>query len=179
MLSETDKTAVFTGLPKTVTIGSTVHAAHIEYADRGHTVTKLLEDNEIVATLRYYNDLPDVDSTPGNCLLGRTVVDSDIQYIRGKIRRVTASLNIYARDSDDLPAADLVDPYANAVLLWVQNTLSKLMSIAVDPTVSDLNYLEAAGTERRQVEWVIRYELSAAETVKTIDTVDTPTFTLS
>lgn len=180
MLSDTDKKTIFSGLPKVLVIGSTEYTAHLEYADRGPAVTTLLKDHPLVATLRYYNDIPDIDATPGNGLLGRAVVNGDIQYTRGKIRRITASFNIYAQDTDTLPpAADLIDPYANVVLLWVQNTLPKQMSIAVDPTVSDLNYLEAAGTERRQVEWAIRYELSVTESVKTIDTVDPPIITIS
>jgi len=175
MLSETEKTAIFTGLPKTpLTIGATSYTPYVEYADRGPTVTELLRDHPLVATLRYYNDLPDPEASAGNQLIDRKVVGSDLQYTHGKKRQVTASLNIYACDSNNLPAADLVDTYANAVLLWVQNTLPKTISIARDPSMSDLSYLETAGTERRQVEWLIRYEVSSIETIKTVDTMDPP-----
>lgn len=177
MASSLNKNAIFQSLPKAITVNSVTKTAHIEYADRGKTVTELLKDHPLVVTLRYYADRPDPDATPGNQLLGRDVVGNDIRYTHGKMRQVTLSINVHARDDDTLQALDLIDPYVELVLLWVQDTLPGIIEVVSDPTVNDLTFLED-GSERRQMDLVLRYKLSSTETVTTIETVEDPDLTV-
>lgn len=179
MTSSLNPAAIFRSVPKAITVNNVTRTAHIEYADRGKTVTDLLKDHPLVVTLRYYADRPDPDATPGNQLLGRDVVGNDIRYTHGKIRQVSLSLNVHARDDDDtLQALDLIDSYVELVLLWVQDTLPGIIEVVSDPTVNDLTFLED-GSERRQMDLVLRYKLSSTETVTTIETVEDPDLTLA
>lgn len=178
MTSSLNKLAIFQSVPKSITVNSVARTAHIEYADRGKTVTELLKDHPLVVTLRYYADRPDPDATPGNQLLGRDVVGNDIRYTHGKMRQVTLSINVHAKDTDDLPALDLIDSYVELVLLWVQDTLPAIIDVVNDPTVNDLTFLED-GSERRQFDLDLRYVLSSTETVGTIETVEDPDLTLA
>ncbi len=179
-----DKDAIFKSLPKSVTIGSTTYAAHIEYADRGKSVTEILKTIPIAVTLRYYGSHKDNDATPGNQQLGRVIVPnpddetvSDIRYTLGQKRQVTLSINVHVKDSEAVPADTLITAYTVLLETWVMRNLPAIAEVVDDTGISDLTYLEN-DTERRQMDVILRYEHSYSKTVGTIDTVDTPDLTL-
>ena len=179
-----DPDAIFKSLPKTVTIGSTAYAAHIEYADRGKTVNEILKTNPIAVTLRYYADRPDRDATPANRQLGRSVVANDIQYKIGQKRQITLSINVHVKDSEAVPADKVITAYVGdskntgLLLTWLLRDLPAIAEVVDDTGISDLTYLEN-GIERRQMDIILRYEHSYVKTVTTIDTVDNPDLTLA
>jgi hypothetical protein len=184
MTSTLDKDAIFKSIPKSVTIGVTTYAAHVEYADRGKAVNEILKTSPVAVTLRYYADHQDVAATPGNRQLGKTIVGNDIKYTNGQKRQVTLSINVHVKKSESVPADKIISAYVgddkdNGLLLtWLLQDLPAIVEVVDDTGISDLTYLEN-GIERRQMDIILRYERSYTKTVGTIDTVDNPDFTLA
>jgi len=173
-----DKDAIFKTLPKSVTIGSTTYAAHIEYADRGKPVTEILKTSPVAVTLRYYADRRDNEATPGNRQLGRSVVAGDIHYKIGQKRQITLSINVNVKDSEAVPADKVIAAYVELLKTWLLRDLPTIAEVVDDTGISDLTYLEN-DIERRQVDVILRFEQSYTKTVETIETVDAPNLTIS
>lgn len=178
MTTTLDKDAIFKSLPKSVTIGTTSYAAHIEYADRGKTVTEILKTSPVAVTLRYYADRKDREATPGNQQLKREVSGSDLKYTNGEKRQITLSINVHVKDTETVPGDIVITAYAELLKTWVLRDLPAINEVVDDTGISDLTYLENA-TERRQMDVILRYNNTYQKTVKTIDTVDDPTITLA
>jgi len=175
--STLDPDAIFKSLPKSVIIGSTTYAAHLEYADRGKTVNEILKTNAIAVRIRYFGDRGDNEATPGNRRLGRTVVANDIQYKIGKKRQVTLSINVHVKDTEAVPADKIISAYAELLKTWVLKDLPAIIEVVDDSGISDLTYLEN-DIERRQMDVILRYENSYTKTVTTITTVTDPDLTI-
>lgn len=178
MSSSLNKTAIFGSIPKSVTIGTTAYAAHVEYADRGKTVTEILKTSPVAVTLRYYADRKDLEATPGNRQYAREVSGQDLVYTIGEKRRVTLSINVHVKDTETVPADIVIDAYCEILKAWVLRDLPRIIDVVDDTGISDLTYLEN-NTERRQMDLLLRYDNTYQKTVTTIDTFDDPAVTFS
>ncbi|PKG32189.1 hypothetical protein [Methanoregula sp.] len=173
-----DPPGIFASIPKSVTIGTTAYAAHIEYADRGKTVDQVLKEAPIAIKLRYYGDRKDRDATPGNKQYKREISGQDLKYTYGEKRRVTLSINIHVKDTEAVPAGIVIDAYCELLKTWVLRDLPAIIEVVDDTWISDLTYLENK-TERRQMDIILRYDNTYQKTVGSIETVDDPEITIS
>lgn len=164
MLSADLKAAIFKSIPKELDEMN----VFVEYSDRCN-VSHKLKDYPVVITLRYFGDRPDKSRTPVNHIMevGRT--ENEIIYIKGESQQVTLSINVYAADSSEKKAADIIDAYMQQLQVWTLRDLPGIVEVVDKTGVSDLSYLDA--TERRNLDVYIRHFISYEKTEQTIKKV--------
>jgi hypothetical protein len=169
MLPAATRTAIFTSLPRTVTLDNDQLDIYIDYADRVN-VTKALKEHDIVVTLRYFADRPDVAATPANRVFRREVVGDDVRYTRGERARVTLGIQVHAADTPARPGDDLVTAYLAALQVWYLRDLPAIVEVVGRSEIPDLSYLD--DHRRRGMDIFLRYAVTYTETVPSIETVE-------
>ncbi len=169
MLPTATRTAIFTSLPRTVTLDNDQLDIYIDYVDRIN-VTKALKDHDIVVTLRYFADRPDRAATPANRVFRRETVGDDVRYIKGERAQVTLSIQIHAADTPVRPADDLVTAYLAALQVWYLRDLPAIVEVVGRSEIPDLSYLDSH--RRRGMDIYLRYPITYEEIVPTIDVIE-------
>jgi len=169
MLPAATRTAIFTSLPRTVTLDNDQLDIYIDYADRVN-VTKALKEHDIVVTLRYFADRPDVAATPANRVFRREVVGDDVRYTRGERARVTLGIQVHAADTPARPGDDLVDAYLAALQIWYLRDLPDIVEVVGRSEIPAIFTLDDHC--RRGMDVFLRYPITYDETVPSIDTIE-------
>ena len=169
MLPAATRTAIFRSLPRTLTLGTETLDVHLEYADRVN-VTTALQEHDIVVTLRYFADRPDVAATPANRVFRREVVGDDVRYTRGERARVTLGIQVHAADTPARPGDDLVDAYLAALQIWYLRDLPDIVEVVGRSEIPAIFTLDDHC--RRGMDVFLRYPITYDETVPSIDTIE-------
>lgn len=168
MLPAATRTAIFASLPRTVSLEKDPLDIYIDYADRIN-VTKALKDHDIVVTLRYFADRPDVAATPANRVFRRETVGDDVRYIKGERAQVTLGIQILAADTLVRPGDDLVSAYLAALQVWYLRDLPAIVEVVGRSEIPDLSYLDSY--RRRGMDIFLRYPITYEEIVPSIDAI--------
>ena len=176
------KTAIFSSLPKTVTVDSDALNVEVEYAEKVADVQARLASTgkPVLLTLRYFADRRSEGESPTD-VLGRTTQPNgayeDIVYERGERRLVTLSLSIHALDVETPhyhDRSDVVEAYATALQTWLLKDLPAVLeqhgaALRGSSPVADLTFLAGGSMARRSLDLFLIYTQSFQEVVTTIE----------
>ncbi|ADN36200.1 hypothetical protein Mpet_1441 [Methanolacinia petrolearia DSM 11571] len=153
MIPSNVKEAIFGSIPDQP---DTINVC-IEYADRCDVAVEL-ETYPVVVTVRYSGDKTDKIRTPVNHILDVQKENGEITYTMGEFRQATLSLAVYAVDSGEIPAGDLLDDYMQLLQTWALKDLPGIVEIAEINEISDISNSGNALT--RNFDVVIRTALT-------------------
>lgn len=169
MLPAATRTAIFRSFPRTVALDNDQLATYIDYADRVN-VTAALQEHDIVVTLRYFADRPDVAATPANRVFRREVVGDDVRYTRGERAQVTLSIQVHAAGTPARPGDDLVDAYLAALQIWYLRDLPDIVEVVGRSEIPAIFTLDDHC--RRGMDVFLRYPITYEEIVPSIDAIE-------
>ncbi|WP_048153142.1 hypothetical protein [Methanolacinia paynteri] len=153
MIPSDVKEAIFGSIPDHL---DTINVC-VGYADRCDVALEL-QSYPVVATVRYSGDKTDKSRTPVNHILDVQKENGEITYTMGEYRQDTVSLAVYAVDSGEIPAGDLLDDYMQLLQAWALKDLPDIVEIAERKEMSDIS--ESGDALTRNFDVVIRTALT-------------------
>lgn len=134
MIPSDVKEAIFQSIPDLL---DTINVC-VEYSDRCNVFVEL-ETYPIVVTFRYSGNKTDKSRTPVNHVLDVRKADGGITYTMGEYRQAALSLTVYAVESGELPAGDLLDDYMQLLQTWALKDLPDIVEVAERSEISDIS----------------------------------------
>jgi hypothetical protein len=160
------KEAIFESIPDVLDGTSVV----LEYADRCDVALEL-QTGPLVATVRYSGNKTDQSLTPVNHIIDVQKENDEITYTMGEFRQVTLSINVYAVDSGELLAGDLLDGYIQLLQIWALRDLPAIVEVGGLKEVSDISDFNEGLT--RNFDILIRTALTYERTVPAVGSIET------